>query len=311
MARLTRLCDGVECLLVARSLLGRGSACSHVIDDPFASSEHAKITWTGAQWTLKDLGSSNGTFVDGHRLTPGAPHVLDVGAEIGFGEPDAGWQLSDASGPSAVAIDIESKDVIAAVGDLLVVPGIDGAPDLTVFPDPQSARWVVENREGDAAPVDDMATVRTSDGRTFRLELPGIEDATPLATVAMTLENVDLQFAVSSDEERVDISVFLRGLETKLAAREHGYFLLTLARERRKDKEAGVLVSSRGWRTNEELHRMLRLDSAALRVSTHRVRAQFAEAGIENAASVVEVTRGKKRIGTERFRVTRLGADDE
>lgn len=46
---------------------------------------------------------------------------------------------------------------------------------------------------------------------------------------------------------------------------------------------------------------MLKLDLNALDVSIHRARKQLAEQGMANAASVVQVKRGFKRFGTERF----------
>jgi pSer/pThr/pTyr-binding forkhead associated (FHA) protein len=49
-------------------LIGRGSSCDLVLDDPKASRSHAKISLQGRRPTLQDLGSANGTFVNGHRV---------------------------------------------------------------------------------------------------------------------------------------------------------------------------------------------------------------------------------------------------
>lgn len=50
-------------------VLGRGRDCSLRIDDPGASREHARITVTGDhRYVLEDLGSLNGTYVDGRRV---------------------------------------------------------------------------------------------------------------------------------------------------------------------------------------------------------------------------------------------------
>ena len=91
----------------------------------------------------------------------------------------------------------------------------------------------------------------------------------------------------------------LRGIETVLERREHGYFLLTLARCRRED--ASLPLDERGWRDMAQLSKMLRLDRNALNVATHRARQQLASAGLEGAAGVVETRRGQRRLGTERF----------
>jgi hypothetical protein len=54
-----------------------------VINDPQVSRHHASLTWDGRQFIIQDLGSANGTFVNGERLT--APQVLQPGDVIGLG----------------------------------------------------------------------------------------------------------------------------------------------------------------------------------------------------------------------------------
>jgi pSer/pThr/pTyr-binding forkhead associated (FHA) protein len=49
-------------------LIGRGSSCHLVLDDPKASRTHAKVSLRGRRPTLQDLDSANGTFVNGHRV---------------------------------------------------------------------------------------------------------------------------------------------------------------------------------------------------------------------------------------------------
>ncbi|MDP9343832.1 MAG: FHA domain-containing protein [Actinomycetota bacterium] len=49
-------------------VIGRGTSCDLVLDDPKASRAHAKVSLRGRRPTLQDLDSANGTFVNGHRV---------------------------------------------------------------------------------------------------------------------------------------------------------------------------------------------------------------------------------------------------
>jgi DNA-binding NtrC family response regulator len=57
----------VSLLIRGRLLLGR-AAQGVAINDESASREHAEISFERGKWTVKDLGSRNGTFVDGQRV---------------------------------------------------------------------------------------------------------------------------------------------------------------------------------------------------------------------------------------------------
>ena len=45
--------------------LGRDVNNAIVIDDPFASADHAVLTYRGRSWYLEDLGSTNGSYING------------------------------------------------------------------------------------------------------------------------------------------------------------------------------------------------------------------------------------------------------
>ena len=69
-------------------LIGRESACEVHLDDPAVSRRHAKITCQNGVWTIEDLGSANGTWIDGKRITTSAlggatsVHLAESGPEI-------------------------------------------------------------------------------------------------------------------------------------------------------------------------------------------------------------------------------------
>ena len=65
------------------NVIGRDAAASIVIDSAGASRRHAVITVHGEQMFVEDLGSKNGTFVDGTRVRGRVP--IQNGAEIRLG----------------------------------------------------------------------------------------------------------------------------------------------------------------------------------------------------------------------------------
>ena len=78
--------------------IGRGDYNDVVIDDPSVSTMHAKLQRRDAVWILTDLGSTNGTFVEGERLTGEAP--LGPGTTLRFGDVSALFEPLDDSVPA-------------------------------------------------------------------------------------------------------------------------------------------------------------------------------------------------------------------
>lgn len=54
--------------LDAVTTLGRDVNNTIVLEDDFASATHAALTYRGRAWYLEDFDSTNGTFVNGHRV---------------------------------------------------------------------------------------------------------------------------------------------------------------------------------------------------------------------------------------------------
>lgn len=64
-------------------LIGRASSSDLVISDEFASGMHAKLVLVGEDWVLQDLNSTNGTFLDGKRVS--TPATMKAGMTIRIG----------------------------------------------------------------------------------------------------------------------------------------------------------------------------------------------------------------------------------
>lgn len=69
--------------LLALSRVGRNAENDVILDDSFVSSEHARLQWNGRGWVLQDLGSTNGTRVNGKGVRKAMPvkpgDLIEVG----------------------------------------------------------------------------------------------------------------------------------------------------------------------------------------------------------------------------------------
>lgn len=71
-----------EAPLTHPTVFGRRSACTVQLDDRQISREHAVIEKLAESFYVRDLGSANGTFVNGQKLEPNAPRRLEDGDTI-------------------------------------------------------------------------------------------------------------------------------------------------------------------------------------------------------------------------------------
>lgn len=73
--------------------IGRAEYCDIVIPDDSVSSQHAKLTRREGVWVLTDLGSTNGTLVDGERVEGDIP--IAPGAFVRFGDVQLVFEPTD------------------------------------------------------------------------------------------------------------------------------------------------------------------------------------------------------------------------
>jgi len=76
--------QGIELDVTDVTVLGRSSEADVVLDDPYASEFHMRLVAQDSGIMLHDLGSTNGTYVNGRRVT--APTQLRRGDTIQVGK---------------------------------------------------------------------------------------------------------------------------------------------------------------------------------------------------------------------------------
>ena len=67
-------------------LIGRGSDAAIKLDDDYVSTRHARIGESNGTFYVEDLGSTNGTFVNGERIT--AKTLVRAGDAIRIGQTE-------------------------------------------------------------------------------------------------------------------------------------------------------------------------------------------------------------------------------
>lgn len=289
MATLTSEADGKRVVLRVQHLIGRWAGHDLVLDDPRVSSLHAVVSYKRGKWILTDLGSSNGTAVDGEKLEAAVP--LRVGQVITFG--GSGWRVQDVSTPRMFAVEVETGETVQANDGVLALPD-ENEPVATLVKADEG--WVVEREEGTAMAFD-REVVRAGE-RTFRVHLPlEVFAGSDTMGALRNLANLQMRFSVSLDQESVGLSLAAGTWSLDLGDRNHHELLFVLAQGRKEDAE--LPPAERGWMYQDELARKLGWNDNQVYLAVHRARKQFAQVGVMHASGIVERRRrtGQVRIG--------------
>lgn len=129
--------DGTEHALEGEVRVGRSADCELTIDDSRVSRQHARVVVEGEQVTLEDLGSANGTLLNGQRLVGST--TLSDGDELQFDKHR--FRVAISGGSQAADDD---RTVVAPAADDVTVVGVPdagpaGAGGAEAEPKPASA----------------------------------------------------------------------------------------------------------------------------------------------------------------------------
>jgi len=287
-----------ELKVPCRSVVGRSSLADICLQSRRASNEHALLAWSGGRWTLRDLGSSNGTTVDGRPLLTRDRAVVAAGSRVCFGGDEEVWLLSDASPPEPCAVLLGPQHYTWGQQSLLVLGRVaeeDEQPEASVF------------LEGDQWRLDDGTSVyspecgdivRLGSGH-WRLLLPDVgSDNAATAGCALDLAQLELSFHTSFGQLTA-LAISQASNQVVLPGRAYLNTLWELAKLR-----AGASVRNDGWISIFDLAAQLKCSPEKVNVDIHRLRRLFQESGVHQAARIVERDEAKRmRIGTHRIRL--------
>jgi hypothetical protein len=275
---LARLDRGSFALLPATAMVGRAQHCDLILQSAHASARHAEIRLQGGGWCVRDLGSRNGTWVDGARLAPGIQAPLSVGTLLQFALPDERWEVLELLPPEPCLFD-------RCTGER--EPACDGQLGALEY-DLEAERWCLGEapvRHGD--PVGDRWAF-----------LPEASSLASTIANGLDLASASLRLVASPDLVRIDVHVEGPTESASFLDRAWAIALYVLALERGDGDDPG-------WVEIERLSRRTGLERKVLDVYLLRARDALLRAGVCGGERIVEVRRGARRLGVRDVRVER------
>jgi len=142
--------DGQRVLFDRALGIGRHPSNDLVLSHPEVSGYHALIEWEPRGWRLLDLGSSNGTTVNGRRIQ--GPKILSIGDVIRLGGVSA-WKVvalaePDATDPELQALGLEpTVRPEVATYELDLHLAFDGPGTGTIRVVESGGEWTVRTRQ--------------------------------------------------------------------------------------------------------------------------------------------------------------------
>jgi pSer/pThr/pTyr-binding forkhead associated (FHA) protein len=285
-------------------LIGRGPQCALRLSAPYVSTQHALIRWDGHCWELLDRGSRNGTQLNGAPLESGRAYRLVKDHVLTFGHADERWALVDAAEPQVMAVALDTGQALLGAQGIIGLPS-SKSPESTLYLDGDGV-WKHEQPDGDVVAVSDGQIIDCA-GRSFRFCCPSTHAATEGVSLAHQGPEPTLCFAVSSDEDFVELSLEYPERCVRLGSRAHNYLLLTLARQRLADRAADLPEGSCGWMDKDALADSFKMTPQQVDGEVFRIRKHFTQHGLPESTSVIERRARTKqiRLGLQQLRIER------
>ena len=142
------------------------------------SGNHARLSFQGGAWALEDGGSTNGTFLDERRLTPGQRVPIEVGNLIGFGQAGPRFLVEMAAERKLAPTLAEGQPAVSPNDETVRMEGLPALPGSTPapLPLPSERKIRILLREDRTGAVVQAEGVRLRIGRGRECELRPVQE---------------------------------------------------------------------------------------------------------------------------------------
>lgn len=142
-------------LAPGRLTIGRSAACDLVVDSVLVSRQHAQLECAAGRCTVEDLGSSNGTFVNGRRVSRA---TLSPGDRLRLGDVELAYQAGAGAPTAAGGAWLELGGRRHALSPAGMVLGRSHDSDLVVADERASRQHASIDLQGDTWIISDLGS---------------------------------------------------------------------------------------------------------------------------------------------------------
>ncbi|MEL6349827.1 MAG: FHA domain-containing protein [Myxococcota bacterium] len=290
-----------------RAMLGRAPSNDLVFSDSRISWHHALLWTEGGSIWLRDLGSTNGTFVDNEALKE--PTLISDGAHVSLGKAADIFIRRTGTGaaaPQLVLEDLDNRLVFPLLSDRFVI-GTGPESDLRIEDaagDSSATLMIYENHEvwlgvdAVAIPIEIGRPFEVAERQMRIREIRDGHATTEIASVFRYPYQLTITFSASVPQAVLEDS--LRGTRCDISAENRVALMYVLAQKLRDDRAASVSPSREGWCNDQEVGVSVwgrswhEQTSNNLHVILHRLRKQLKNSGLDPWC--IEKKRGKIRL---------------
>jgi len=297
--------EGRRITLGSQCLIGRAPHCRVRLVDKRVSWDHARIGWLRDSWWLRDLNSTNGTWVDGKRLGADDRIPLELGQRLSFGHGSLGYRVDNVDPPRFRLRSLRDERVICPTNTLVGLPS-DDEPLLTVCLGMRG--WALE--EGSQVRLLVDQEVIQFGQECWQVELPPITDdiaetGTQREQPLIDARDLGLELRVSADREAILVIATVEGRAFSLPNRAHHELLLLLVEARLSAQARGVGEDEAGYMTLDEAIRSAAVGINKINLDIFRLRREFEGLGLRDPRQVVERRDARRefRVGTGRLKI--------